>query len=283
MFSGRCKDQVGSGDVPGVSRGLHRAKKRHESKPRGQLVHYLKSIRPNLTMPEKIPRKLQLFLNGLQTEESPGCWGFTVYCTYQAPTSTASPDEAQAIDTRICRRFQAYIEACLHFAIEARYGVKIPLDIDFIRLPSASIAEAREHFRAGMEWVARDPTRILQPQQKHHGMRYSLFVVLDDETIGTLLDGPPAITALEEGENYEDATKEEDGLVIKVVDVGYEEACGGILWSISGRNERKEGNPRTFYGVLKTTPRWLQEVWFTVMVLDWKQIYREKDEVYRGW
>lgn len=233
-------------------------------------------------MPKGIPQELRHFLDNLQREESPGRWGFTVYCTYPVSKPTPTPDEAEAIDTRVYERFQAYIEAHVRFAIEKRYGVKIPLDIGFVRIPSASIAEVRAHFRAKMEWVERDSSRILQAEQKHHGMRYSLFVVIDEETMTTLLDAPQAITELEKDKTYEEATKRDDEIVIKVVDVGYEEACEGLLWSISGRNDRKEGNPRTFYGYMKTTPRWLQEVWFTVTVLGWKQIYRGKDEVYKG-
>jgi hypothetical protein len=64
-------------------------------------------------MPPKsdIPQELERFINGLEMEESPGRWGFTVYSTYP-------PSASEAFDQSICERFQAYIESNLRFTVD---------------------------------------------------------------------------------------------------------------------------------------------------------------------
>jgi hypothetical protein len=53
----------------------------------------------------------------------------------------------------------------------------------------------------------------------------------------------------------------EDGIVVKVVDVDYDEAREGIQFAAVGRGTPKDGpggpNSITFNGYIKTTPRWL--------------------------
>lgn len=127
----------------------------------------------------------QQFMDALDMEESPGVWGFTVYCTYPAFTSTTSTNEAEEFNTRVCERFKAYVEANLRLNIEERWGITIPLEIEFIRLPAASVAEARTHFRAKYGWPAEYETGVLR-NNEFHDMRHSTFVVIDEETIKTI-------------------------------------------------------------------------------------------------
>ena len=225
-------------------------------------------------MPKKISQELQSFLDGLEKEKSPNIWGFTVYSTYPTSVSEASEEE-EALDKRVCERFQAYIESNLRFAVEEPYGVKIPLDIEYIRLPSASIAEAREHFRAKCGLPEKRETGIVT-NLVHYGMRYGVFVVIDEETMKTLLDAPVDLSP---------APGEKEGdVVIKVVDVTYDEACEGIVFATRARGPLPKDSPHniTFYGYMKTTPRWLMEVWTTLMLFDFKFIFRGKDKVYKG-
>lgn len=127
----------------------------------------------------------QQFMDALDMEESPGVWGFTVYCTYPAFTSTTSTNEAEEFNTRVCERFKAYVEANLRLNIEERLGITIPLEIEFIRLPAASVAEARTHFRVKYGWPAEYETGVLR-NNEFHDMRHSTFVVIDEETIKTI-------------------------------------------------------------------------------------------------
>jgi hypothetical protein len=98
-------------------------------------------------MRQGIPQELENFLKGPKKEESPGRWGLTVYSTH--PTSASEASTEEAFDKSVCERFQAYLESNLRSTVEEPYGEKIPLDIEYIRLPSASIAEARKNFHAG--------------------------------------------------------------------------------------------------------------------------------------
>jgi hypothetical protein len=63
------------------------------------------------------------------------------------------------------------------------------LDIDFNRLPSVSITEARAHFRANYGWPEKHETGIFG-NREHYGMRHGVFVVIDEETMEALLDAP---------------------------------------------------------------------------------------------
>jgi hypothetical protein len=101
----------------------------------------------NVSGKEKLPVKFKTFINKLGSEENEGHWEFTVYATY-ASSSGSPPDEA--FDRNIYERFQSCIEAYLRANVEELYGVKIPLDIEFIRLPGASILDARTHFDPNM-------------------------------------------------------------------------------------------------------------------------------------
>jgi uncharacterized protein YjlB len=65
----------------------------------------------------------------------------------------------------------------------------MPLDIDFNRLPSVSITEARVRFRAKHGWPEEHETGIFK-NREHHGIRHGVLVVIDEETMKALLDVP---------------------------------------------------------------------------------------------
>ncbi|RDL36323.1 uncharacterized protein BP5553_05675 [Venustampulla echinocandica] len=115
-------------------------------------------------MSNEIPQELKRFLNGLDMEESPGDWRFTIYRTYPTSTSTSASEASteEAFDKSVYERFHAYIESNLRFTVEELYGEKIPLDIEYIRLPTASIPEARTHFCAKYGWPQQYETGILR-------------------------------------------------------------------------------------------------------------------------
>jgi hypothetical protein len=228
-------------------------------------------------MREEIPQQLKSFLEDLEKEESPGRWGFTLYSTYPAFSSVN-----ETFDKKVCDKFQAYMESYIRFNIEEPYGVKVPLDIEYIRLPSASIPEARRHFRAKYGWPEKHKTSILRTHL-HWGMRYNVFIAIDEETMKGFLDAPEAISEMPVGMSYEDATKKEDEFVVKVVDVDYDEACEGIVFSTSSRRAPKDSPYSiTFHGYLKTTLRWLYEVWYELMLFNIQKIFKHKDEVFKG-
>src|ERR1700712_5290798 len=102
-------------------------------------------------MDKETPENLQAFFDSLQTEDPLGVWSFTVYSTY--PSSSSSDKSAEeTLDKLVCERFQAYVKTNLCFTIEEAYGKKVTVDIVFLRLPSASIQDARKHFRAKYGW-----------------------------------------------------------------------------------------------------------------------------------
>lgn len=84
-------------------------------------------------MPEE--QEVDRFLNALDREESPGCWTFTVYIISTSAVETAG----DTLYKNLQEKFQAYIESNLRFCIEEPYDEKIPLNIEYINLPSASI------------------------------------------------------------------------------------------------------------------------------------------------
>jgi hypothetical protein len=204
----------------------------------------------------KIPQDLERFLNGLKKEESPGHWGFTVYNTYLSVSTSASEASTEEVfDKKICERFQAYIESDLRFTVEEPYGVKIPLDIDYIRLPSANISEARTHFRAKYGLPKKHEVGII-PSHEHYDMPHIIFVVIDEETVKMLLDAPEAIQEIPAGSKYWSATRKVDDIAVKVVDVDYGEDCEGIQFAAAGRWTPKDSpHSITFYGYMKTTLR----------------------------
>jgi hypothetical protein len=77
---------------------------------------------------------------------------------------------------------------------------------------------------------------------------------------------------------------EQDKVIIKVVDVDYDEACGGEILASGARNPVKGGSHYdTFYGYMRTTPGWLQEVWKDLMENQWMFIFRNQDTVFKGY
>jgi hypothetical protein len=248
-------------------------------------------------MAEETPKLLQRFIDGLQTEENEGHWDFTVYSTY--PTSTAttlSPGSTEeAFDKIVCDRFQAYIESNLRFTVEEPYEEEIPLGIEYIRLPSASIQDARAHFRAKYGWPEKHEGYMVGGgTQEHRDLRHALFVVIDEETMSTWNEAPDVLVKVPRGSRYEDAeeiidhywekTEREDRIVVKVVDVDYDETCEGIQFAAAGRGTKKDSpHSLTFYGYIKTTPRWLQKVWTMLVIeFDFQVMFKGKDKVYRG-
>lgn len=115
-------------------------------------------------MQTKLPQDIEHFVEGLEKEESPGRWGFTVFSTYPASTE-------EAFDKQVCERFQARIGSSLRFTVNGPYGLNIPLDIEYIRLPSASIPEARRHFRAKYGFPEKHERGIL----RDHAHRYEAY------------------------------------------------------------------------------------------------------------
>jgi hypothetical protein len=188
----------------------------------------------------KIPGRLSLFLQELSYEDAEGCWGLTVFTTYPRISSTAisETNTEASFHKNICARFQSYITAYLRFNIEDLYGVKIPLGIQYIRLPSASIQEARTHFR----WKHRRPEINQEPaptDEERNDMAHSYFLIIDEEAMIILMNAPSAITTLRKLEEYMKMTVLEDEIIIKVVDVEYDEHSGGEILGESVRNPRK--------------------------------------------
>lgn len=237
------------------------------------------------------------FLQALELEESPGIWGFTVYCTYptfasdnsNCISSTTSSDEVQAEEdefyTRVCGRFKAYVEAGLRLGIEIPFGITIPLEIEFIRLPSATVAETRSHFRAKNGWPSGYETGP-ERTNEFNDMRHSNFVVIDKKTIETIFEAPDVLQTIPEGEDwyyYWQATRGEDVIVITVVDVCYDEACEGRVFATKVRNPVKGSDDCiTYYGFMKTTLRYLQTTWNDIIHLEYRTIFHGKDVVYKG-
>jgi hypothetical protein len=108
-----------------------------------------------------------------------------VYCTYASPRKLFQGVSEDVFNKSVCDRFQADIESNLRFTVEQRYGERIPLGIEFIRLPSASTQDARAHFRAKYGWPERYEKSLYGGSQEHNDMRHSLFVAIDEETLST--------------------------------------------------------------------------------------------------
>jgi hypothetical protein len=124
----------------------------------------------------------------LISSASPGRWGFTVYSTYPI-TISPSASSGETLNKRVCERFQAYFNSNLRFSVEDLYGEKMPLDIEFNRLPSVSTTEARVRFRAKYSWPEKHEMGIFR-NHEHHDLRHGVFVVIDEETMKALLDAP---------------------------------------------------------------------------------------------
>ncbi|KUJ15034.1 uncharacterized protein LY89DRAFT_736093 [Mollisia scopiformis] len=132
-------------------------------------------------MTKEVPQPLQAFFNSLNIEDVLGIWTFTVYSIYPAPTPASSATE-ELSDQLVCERLRAYIEASLRFNTEELYGENIPLQIEFIRLPSASTQDARKHCRAKYGWPEEHDKRILRELREHYGMRFDWIVMIDEES-----------------------------------------------------------------------------------------------------
>jgi hypothetical protein len=164
-------------------------------------------------------------------------WGFTVYSTYP-------PSASEAFDQSICERFQAYIEFNLRFTVDEPFGETIPLNIEYIRFPFASILDARTYFRAKHGWPGKYETSILR-NHEHHDMRHGIFVVIDEETMKTWGEAPGPVleiptrsrrlTAIEKEDEYPASAEKEDDIVIKVIKVDYDEECDGVVFSTASR------------------------------------------------
>ena len=64
------------------------------------------------------------------------------------------------------------------------------MHLDYIRVtPGASVSEAREHFKTHV--VPNDDPEARQMN------RYQMFVVIDDESLPSMLEGPAPVTKLE--------------------------------------------------------------------------------------
>ncbi|PVH75360.1 hypothetical protein DL98DRAFT_518660 [Cadophora sp. DSE1049] len=227
-------------------------------------------------MPEE--QELERFLNALDQEESPGRWAFTVYIISPSAVEPA----VDTLDKKTQEKFQAYIKANLRFDVDEPFDEKIPLDIEYISRRSASILETRTHFRSKYGWPKEYETGIFR-NHEHHDMRHRYFVVIDDKTMTTLQDAPDAVSEIPKGGDYWDASKGEDGIVIKIVDADYDEACDGIQFAAAGRGTPKDSpNSITFYGYMKTTPRWFRLLWVDIADLGFRAVFKGKDVVYKG-
>lgn len=94
-------------------------------------------------------------------------------------------------------------------------------------------------------------------------MRHRYFVVIDEETIKTLFDAPE----LRKGSTYLELTCEDDEhIIIKIVEVGYDESCEGIIFGTASRQPTKgTSDCVTFYGDIKPTPMWLLIAWVYII------------------
>lgn len=96
--------------------------------------------------------------------------------------------------------------------------------------------------------------------------RYQMFVVIDDESLPSMLEGPAPVTKLEgpvdcyyngQMDLYVEKTCGEEAVFVKVVDVGYDEASGGIVTASKARGKIPKDSPHctAFYGWFKACPR----------------------------
>lgn len=245
-------------------------------------------MRPRKIGDIEIPERLHCFLQQLSFEQenvTPGDWAFTVYTTFPVFSFSNSTNEKptdEEFNFWVCERFQSYIESYLRLKVEKPYGVKIPLDIEYIRLPSASIADARKHFRAKNGWP--EPYRpLLRTEHSSFDYRKTYFLIIDEETTDALFEAPDALKKLRKSSSYEDQTKGEDTVVVYFVDADYDEESGGEIFSTSCRRPTKgSSNCTTFYGYMKTTPRWLKNLFTEVFEEGFHLVFRHKDLVYRG-
>ncbi|KAM3085339.1 hypothetical protein ACMFMG_002422 [Clarireedia jacksonii] len=207
----------------------------------------------------KIPNGLKNFLRLLKADaveggESKGHWIFTVYTTYSMTSFTSTGSVERPTDEEssksVCGRFQSCLEAYLRLKVEEPYGVSVPLDIEYIRLPSASINDARTHFRASHGWT--DGNRA----HEFSGLRHSYFIVLDEGILNTMTTVFGATATTDVGLRYMDLKNVEDNIVVTVVDADYDEACEGVIFATASRRPTKGSSDCiTFYGYMKTTPR----------------------------
>ncbi|KAG4431567.1 hypothetical protein IFR05_012942 [Cadophora sp. M221] len=228
-------------------------------------------------MPEE--QELKRFLDALSQDEYPGRWAITVYIVTSSAVEPAGDD---TLDKKAQEKFQAYIKTNLRFDVEELNDKKIPLDIEYISRPAASILETRTHFRSKYGWPKEYETGVFR-NHTHHDMRHRYFIMIDDETMTTLQDAPDAVSELPRGGDYWDVSKGEDSIVIKIVDADYDEACDGIQFAAAGRGMPKDSpHSITFYGYMKTTPRWLRLLWVNVADLGFRAVFKGKDVVYKG-
>lgn len=195
-------------------------------------------------------------------------------------TSTTSLDVStdEGSHKLVCSRFQSCLEAYLRLQVEQPYGVTVPLDIDYIRLPSASINDVRMHFQARNGWPKGERTH------EFFGIRHSNFIVLNEETLNALNELFSAYTEVIGDLRYMDWSDNEDNVVLTVVDADYDEACEGIILASASRRPTKGSSDCiTFYGYMKTTPRWLMSVWELLSLRGFQHMFKHKDRVYRGW
>jgi hypothetical protein len=254
------------------------------------------------------------FLKDIRREEPSGCWGYVVYSTYSAdaaqeytasltnvdkaeldeaavslranPPAVDSEEPSAAFDKFVVDRFQGYLDSYINLNIEDPYAERIweVLDLDYIRLPGATIPEARKHFRGKFGWPAEHETGFGQTQPL--GIRYHMFVVIDDEGLKSMMEGPKPVFELKKGYYYSELTNGEDDIFVKVVAVNYDEACGGIQFGARARGAKK-GTPDSldFYGWMKAPPRRLYDLWTDVDdfgTLDFTRVYKGTDSVYTG-
>ena len=220
----------------------------------------------------------KLIKETLEFEDPPGQWSYFIYCTYSthfAETyanlipqtipdvqfSDCSTVPVCAFDRFVVDRFRSYIDAYFKYYLPSPGSKEMhdAMHLDYIRVtPGASVSEAREHFKTHV--VPNDDPEARQMNQ------YQMFVVIDDESLLSMLEGPAPVTKLEgpvdcyyngQMDLYVEKTCGEEEMFVKIVDVGYDEASGGIVTASKARGKIQKDSPHctTFYGWFKACPR----------------------------
>lgn len=214
----------------------------------------------------------------LRYEDPPDQLSYFVYCTYNVQQSETyahlipdtvpdepflerSPAAPSIFDRFVVNRFRSYIEAYFKFYLPKPGSEKFHngMNLEYIYMAGgASILEAREHIK----------TRLIpkDDEEAPYMKRYQMFIVIDDESLQSILEGPAPLTELEGPVElycngamklYKEKTDREKEMFVKLVDAEYDEACGGIITTSKGRGQLPKDSPHVtvFYGWFKVCPR----------------------------
>jgi hypothetical protein len=204
---------------------------------------------------------------------------------------------ARRFDKFVIERFQKYLDSLINVSLAESLASQVAsekvvgveegvnagaelarqiwqkLDVEYVRLPSASISKARAKFRGRHGWPEEFETGLPRSHE-HCGLRYRVFVVVDDEGLESLLSG------LEPAKQ----TREEDGVVVKTVDADYDEKCEGIIFSDTTKVEGSaEGGSDSvmYHGWMRCELKALMSWWTDMKHHGWEYVFRGEEAVYK--